>query len=1225
MNKLINKKYIKLFTSILCIGVLFVASIGNVFAGNSITAISCPKDDETGEVSTVDVSGGAAAGGGTDLPCMGAQVCYSTMGTQGLRFALVDKNGVRKSKILDYWFMTSNGFEYTNEHFIKTNSSYNSEKINSSYTVEYKNYVIYEMQTKTLMQETKIYNSSTDVQHNNSDDSVTENYKSKHESITSILPKLYDCKFSINHGTSTKFGYNYYATGSSENLYYTQSQHAVVQILLANKKNNYFKKIKDVLAKNLLSGVSSDNLDSYFVQIEPLVQFSIRTKAPLVYNYIGSWSDVWFMTHYDTLPYGMYLMRYAGYKNSWPGMAKGNHFTNDFTIVAYGNFLHPTNAKDIPSNFYLYNDEETLGKPGAESEIGSYAGKIFEGDSKVFIKNGDGNIPTLGVTFIRWSYGEDSCSELSKKLVKSNKISSPSNLSTFFIEISKSWTGKKGRDGLSSVNNIADAFKFLTATYEKATTTAEKFNPGNKYDSANNLLLNKYFGLTYNNYCATSDCNSVLTALKNGKKLNKSNLNILAQLYGKYQFLDIDTLTDLFGDVYTTKNKAGEEVPDLTKIINNKAECKETPQCIAPSTNAKCSNYDGNKFVIQDFRMEKHGTSTKSITGAPGKITSLEFARTTEGECLKAGIAYNNYSDGSSTKSTKLQSAFETTYYGTVDNPAVCWESVEFNLPGSVRNIEAGTIFMWGKGNKDGSTDNNKFGTMTVRRYCTVTRVMNKSDYVISSVWAVPTGDPLTETKIVDSTHTSDVVNPKITIHYQQALPKGVTLSNGLKNVDIPTKIQLGHIQTELYSYKDNYSKNLDGYNDVYVHCGEYDWEADPEFSPGESKCADKWNVANNPLTIHCTDLYDSSNNSKPPVIYVEATYDILYDENYKWYSDKSDNYSKKMKNTIEPKDSVDNAKYVSLGYGLPTSFVTPPLPKNQDYFYGYSASSSNDGGYMYAEIDQIGTKRGSSYHFNKLKVAIKDDDTEGTHSGVVYSCGFNIQNRLYCFECSPDIPKGCPNGVCTPPGDVPKGIDVVFRTVELVDTSSSKAKDAEDNMAIVFPGRSGKGRKIGLNWQYVAGEEIDDSFRENFFSDKTYSRDPKYVIDLTSPLIQEIRKTNKNNSYTSLNEYEFVKKEHKVSDYNYDGLNHSQLIAECSDEGDSTKCFRQIIIIYKLYSAAATGGKDKNGKEVSYEYTRVSSKFLSDLISDGKLTGTCATEADTKKRAANFSDTLGC
>ncbi len=221
----------------------------------------------------------------------------------------------------------------------------------------------------------------------------------------------------------------------------------------------------------------------------------------------------------------------------------------------------------------------------------------------------------------------------------------------------------------------------------------------------------------------------------------------------------------------------------------------------------------------------------------------------------------------------------------------------------------------------------------------------------------------------------------------------------------------------------------------------------------------------------------------------ISATYKFDYNLEFKWYSDKSDNYESKNKLTLD--DVNDSLNYVFIGYGLPTSFAT------------------SDG--LYEEnLDVIIKNIGTNDRFDKYVEKIL-----GQSNGYNYSCSFKIHNESFGNECCtkegeiiPNAPAYC--GSCEGNGD-PKGLDVVFRTIDLMDSNTKEELDR------AFPGMSGTGltggnRKMGANWDKVYSAEDGAKQVFNILSSSIYddeNREPMYRITLDVSLIKKIREAN--------------------------------------------------------------------------------------------------------------------
>lgn len=222
------------------------------------------------------------------------------------------------------------------------------------------------------------------------------------------------------------------------------------------------------------------------------------------------------------------------------------------------------------------------------------------------------------------------------------------------------------------------------------------------------------------------------------------------------------------------------------------------------------------------------------------------------------------------------------------------------------------------------------------------------------------------------------------------------------------------------------------------------------------------------------------------------ANYEFYYGNNFRWYSDKGDNFKAVNYNETDKKsDNAPKENYTEIGYGLPTSFTTPEGTLNGTLNGGLTAVISN-----------IGTYTGSGYHFDKYVTYNIDDDSK-LNNGVKYSCEFYIENELFGNECYDENGKAYDGGpdYCKP-NTSPKGLDVVFRTIELINNKEEISK--------AFPGMSGNGRNMGANWAKVYSVDDEATQIFNILSNSIYSREPLYKIKLNVPLIQRIRNYNK-------------------------------------------------------------------------------------------------------------------
>ena len=759
-------------------------------------------------------------------------------------------------------------------------------------------------------------------------------------------------------------------------------------------------------------------------------------------------------------------------------------------------------------------------------------------------------------------------------------------------------------------NSFQNIFKFLTTKYKYS------MNFGSKSSGTfNNLLLNKVLGKgnAGSNYCSVSTCQSVLNNVKGDLSkvvYGKTILEWLYLMYPKYDMLSPEFL----------KNEAG-------VIDYSLAACQGTPSCNTEAISASCQKGE-NSFTFTDLVSDDSysgGSEFGMTVSTFAKLTSGTYA--TNPTCLNGGYAFTSINGNKLEQKNMQKSKADAGYNGE----SICWESVSFDLPKDVgidKKISAGTVFRWGQGSDETDTSINTFGTMTVTRYCSVKPVTNNSvsTLYIGSEWAnVINGKPLlgatvntdeSSTGVPSATYKNNAkINPEITLHYQEAVSS--KFKTQYPEHEYKMGVELKNISTDVYARTSANGAGLTASIDPDYMDYEDSVCSDP--TKTVKQCMDSLGTGDHPRRITLTRSAHSNFFNNGGVVYVVAKYNIVYTDDLKWYSDKSDN-SKKVSAT-DIKNSGKNAKnanYLLLGYGLPTSFVTPTLPTfSKDYKYGNSQSEADGRGQMYVTIKNVGTKNGSTYHFDGLlktsKNVLYDDDTEKKYSdALVYSCGFRVDNPLYDYEHKDPGTPPSKTSYKIPTNDIPKGIDVVFRTVELVDTKG----DVDKNMTLLFPGRSGSGRKVGANWRKVLGDEKSDEEIVNYFSEKTYERDPKYVINLTPTLIQQIRKENKNVSYTSMSDYKFYK--YKPAGSEYSMVDSTKLLQECIKEGDSFKCTKSTFVLDVVANKSL-------GEESKLEYTRAGSKFISKLISKGYLKGTCADEAETMKRTVKYAKNLGC
>lgn len=546
--------------------------------------------------------------------------------------------------------------------------------------------------------------------------------------------------------------------------------------------------------------------------------------------------------------------------------------------------------------------------------------------------------------------------------------------------------------------------------------------------------------------------------------------------------------------------------------------CSSTPSCPVPVVTASCEG--SNSFTLSDTNLEED----------QAKVDPNE-------RCLQNGYAYNKTDSNGNVIASTVQTSYDKEY----GDKGYCWESVTFNFPTSVKNGIAGEVFKWGiYGNSFEERQNNSFGTMTVRRICYLdSNYFNGDKTTISSDWAS-----------VESL--GGKINPKITINYTEAVPS---------NSDYVAKEVIGTLNVSLSKF------------DMYINGQINDYGTDNNhvtYTDSNENYNKVDYVKNNPRTYTCSKSGDSDNKcSKVKYVEMIAEYNLNYGNEFKWYASVGTNsqyqYDKQNKKSAMT-EATDG--YEFMGYGLPTSFVTPTNLKDRpNYSYGYSLQSDNKNGELYATVDQIGTKTSTGYHFGKmLKFAINDDDEN--NDKIVYSCGFNIKNDMFGYE---DGDDPCPDGKCD---EEPKGIDVVFRTIELIND--------EEEISKAFPGMSGNGREKGANWAKLTNDQIVQILNTSIYNKK--EDEHMYHITLNVATIQKIRQWNKN------------AREHGIDPY----TDMTSLTDEQNkDDGNDSYGHTGYVFI----------NHEKDGE---IDGKNVMSRFLGQLYRDGDLKTICFTSSGT-------------
>ena len=670
-----------------------------------------------------------------------------------------------------------------------------------------------------------------------------------------------------------------------------------------------------------------------------------------------------------------------------------------------------------------------------------------------------------------------------------------------------------------------------------------------------NVADAKIRGILYDdelNYCSNITCGKLLTAIPNNKK-NKESLKKLHDAFKSYDYIDPDFLDEM-GIEYNSP------------LVS----CKKAPECPVNSSTFHC-NTEG---------------SDESSTG--NRLTLKDNDDTQN--CLSQGIAYNGYTENNTFHKEAVQSSYDSEY-GTPGDPGYCSEKVTFDFPGNA-SATAGKLLKWGKIEDD--QEFREFGTMTVHRTCYLSESKKKWDadkkVTITSNWADVKGSGfITANNYGNIADEKDArINPIIELNYVQAVPE--------KYRDGEHQVNNYRVKENLKVYLSKFVMTDDQNVDNELNDVEYD------INGNVIKISDdNINDGNNPRT---TTLNKDSAEAKgiDMIKYVDmtATYKIVYDNNLYWYSDKSNQFA--LTTTNDEDAMAQNPSYVALGYGLPTSFLTPSTPI--DKHYGYALNSSESGGKLSVSVSQIGTQNstGGKYHFDKMITYALDDDDNDNNDKIVYSCGFDIKNELFGYECG-DHGENCDNTCTNPPCDSPKGIDVVFRTVDLV--------SSEEDLTMAFPGRSGKGRQRGKNWAELDDEEVVDILNNNI-----YNNTPIYEINLNSSLIQNIRLANKNMRAKGNDPYSDMtlaqgngSEGDGYQGYTYYQSKGDNKFAKCMEFfsffTDSTK-FRECMSSPSESESSSTTGP-------------VASNFIKHLIEKGSLTGRCATQSDNSRRIENI------
>ncbi len=637
---------------------------------------------------------------------------------------------------------------------------------------------------------------------------------------------------------------------------------------------------------------------------------------------------------------------------------------------------------------------------------------------------------------------------------------------------------------------------------------------------------------------------------------------------------DATVCNTLLNIIKASKNKVNEKIEALNKITGEKYALLDKTILDETGYEPYCGGIE--KCLVNPI--------TPSCDAANSKFTFKDAEKNSDNiNCDFSKIAYNSVN-----KDEVIPKSVQTSVDKTYGKNGYCKEEVSFVFPTNVEKVTGGTIMKWGI---DSSKGNAKFGTMKVKRTCFIDskNLPKDKNFSIKSNWANVIGSSL------DTPTNPGKINPRIALYYRDAVAddsRAYKISNKNMNTYL-TKVTMSIIGGKDFGKESAPDTAIS----VYDKSGNF---IASESTPFKNKL-NTTNYREFKCGSNCSTIYR---------VVMEADYDIDYSNELNWYSDSSDNFKKKTEKDVKDAKGNIDAKYVSIGYGLPTSFLTP-----SSFNTWYGESSDKSSGYMYVDLSQIGTKNNDgTYHFDRytqyyIDGAYKYGEEKGKGSHIKYSCNYSIENILYDYECpdnkcgrkTPDCSTVTGKQICGV-NRTPNGIDVVFRTVELISNETEIDK--------AFPGRSGSGRNIGLNWNL----DKDNKIISKVLDEKVYDEKPKYEIKLTSALIQKIRKNNKKNSYTSLGNYKFN---------NYSVRINNPLVNNVYNNcisGDKQAC-RSYSYFKTKYNEVS---KDVNSK-INYGYIYAASDFISDYIKKGNLTGTCTDESDTSKRAEKYSKTYGC
>lgn len=1002
----------------------------------------------------VDVDTSTSGGGNKHAQGCSNTNCYS-LGTGGVRLRLLSADGQQRGNTVEYWYYNSN------VPFIEVDAN---------------NIVYFD---KKYLKQDLIEKDSTAI---NSYVKIGNSNSYSVKSIESVAPGILTGMNSKFHWKDEIYGiYNCSGTnsvsddsecevGTKANTRVANVTERIINRLVANGKGVNYKNEENYGSKKLLyidnilkdmgltNGID-DLKENEYLQLEPVTQWgNLRLSSSCGYNNVAFMGTP---TEFSVLIKAIIDGKFYYSSDNDNKLDTGNGGVG--YVEGGKGYICAFNANNTKHYFELSTIGIFTSKSDNMPSIG-FSSVSNVNLTSIGAKDMYGNMKSAyGVGFISLKeFSNKKCSEQVVNLINQNKFAS--GIDNVIKKYPKA-------EWLQSYKDYG--FKDLSSLKDYLNTKTDKSCPP---PSCNETASNYLKGGSTKGDLVTILSNTIKNLYNELQKNLKNDEVFIYKTYtlnGSYysdKYCEIVSCSDLLkghtsdetylAKLYNLFPKFTALSKDLRDAMDGTLEpsCVSTPSCPVEPVTAKCDS--NNSFTLQDTNLEKDMAKTDNSK-----------------KCLQNGYAYNDTDSNGNVIANTVQTSFDSEY-GTSSNPGYCWESVKFNFPNSVTNITASTIFKWSTNGNSYNAEDNLFGTMTVTRKCYLSKdYFSVKGKTIYSNWA----------SMVDSGREGARISPEITINYSEAIPNN--LSKKYERLEL----------------KDNLNVSLSKF-DMYINGKENNYGTDNNhvtYTDDNENYDVSQYVNNNPRSYTCGTLGNDC--SKVKYVEMEATYNLTYGDEFRWYSNRSEkdattSMSKipdDVKEKYEEKDGI-LGPYRFIGYGLPTSFITPTNLAGK-YDYGYELSTATGNGNLYAEVAHIGTrnKNGDTYHFDKMvKFAITDDD-DNTNDKIVYSCGFDINNRIFGNEDEP-----CEEGKC----DMPKGLDVVFRTIDLMDNSTKEELDR------AFPGMSGTGRTMGANWSEIYDIEDPDEGAANIFSvldSSIYSKEPMYHITLDVALIKEIRTLN--------------------------------------------------------------------------------------------------------------------